>query len=257
MSLNLDKIGRQLATIKGGKLNNKIVSCFVAGFDDNEIKKAFNSLKLTENSKFQQIPDIDKEREILYITGPSGSGKSTYTASYIKEYKKLKKGSDVFVFSALKEDESLDSINPKRIKIDKSLIEDPLSVSDFENSLVVFDDIDVISDKKVRDEVYNILNQILETGRHYKVSCIITNHLPTAGKDTKRVLNECHSITYFPHSGSKRGINYLLTEYVGLDKNDISKIKKSKSRFATVFKNYPQIAMTEKNIWVLAEDDDE
>lgn len=256
MSLNLDKVGRPLAIIEGGKFNNKIVSVFADGFDSEDIKKPFNSLKLTDSAKFQQIPNPDTEREILYITGASGSGKSTYTANYIKQYRKLYKKNEVYVFSALPEDESLDVISPKRIKIDKSLVEDPLTVDIFENSLVVFDDIDVISDKKIREEVYKILNQILETGRHYKVSCVITNHLPTAGKDTRRVLNECHSITYFPHSGSKRGINYLLEEYIGMDKEDIKKIKKMKSRWATIYKNYPQIAMTEKNIYILADDDE-
>ena len=34
------------------------------------------------------------------------------------------------------------------------------------------------------------------------------------------------------------------------------KIKKLKSRWATIFKNYPQIAMTEKDIWILADEDD-
>jgi nicotinamide riboside kinase len=256
MSLNFDKIGRNIAKVDGGKYNNKVISVFTDGTDETSIKKPFNSLKLTDSAKFQQIPDCDKEREILYITGPSGSGKSTYTANWIKAYKRCFRDNEVYVFSALKDDESLDVIKPKRIKIDEKLLTEPLSASDFENSCVVFDDIDVISNKKWREEVYNLMNQILETGRHFRTSCVITNHLPTAGKDTRRVLNECNSITYFPHSGSKRGLNYLLMEYIGIDKEDISKIKKAKSRWATIFKNYPQIAMTEKMVWCLGDEDD-
>jgi ABC-type dipeptide/oligopeptide/nickel transport system ATPase component len=224
--------------------------------DDDDIKKSFQKLKLTNNSKFQQVPDITKEREICYITGASGSGKSTYCANYIKEYKKIFKKNNIYVFSALKDDESLDVISPKRIKIDERLISDPLSVVDFSNSLVVFDDIDVISNKLWRKAVYQILNEILETGRHYKVSCLITNHLPTARDDTKRVLNECHSITYFPHSGNASSLKRLLTEIVGIEKEDMKKIKKMKSRWATIYKNYPQIAMTEQDIWILADEDE-
>jgi hypothetical protein len=100
------------------------------------------------------------------------------------------------------------------------------------------------------------MNQILEVGRHHKITCIITNHLPTAGKDTRRVLNECHSVTYFPHSGTARGIKYLLTEYLGIDKHQMKKIKDLKSRWATIFKNYPNVCMTEKDIWLSANDDD-
>jgi predicted AAA+ superfamily ATPase len=255
MSLNLDKVGRNLARIEGGKLNNKIVSVYTEGDDDDLIKKQFSNLKLNGESKFQQIPDPDTERQILYITGASGSGKSTYAAKYIKEYKKIFKNNSIYVFSALKDDESLDVVKPKRIIIDDSLYTNPLNVEDFESSMVIFDDIDVISDKKQREAVYNILNQILETGRHFRISCIITNHLSTAGKDTKRVLNECHSVIYFPFSGSGVGLKRLLVDYLGLDKKDIMKAKNCKSRWVCIFKNYPQIIMTERDMWMPASDD--
>jgi nicotinamide riboside kinase len=253
MSLNFDNEGITIAKIEGAKkYNNKIIS--VDTSDNDNVKKSFTNLKL-DTGKFLQMPDISKEREICYITGPSGSGKSTYCANYIKEYKKLYKKNDIYVFSALKDDKSLDVINPKRIKIDERLISEPLSVSDFNDSLVVFDDIDVIKNKLWRKAIYELLNEILETGRHYNVSCLLTNHLPTARDDTKRILNECHSITYFPHSGNKSALKRLLVDIVGIDKNDMVKIKKSKSRWATIFKNYPQIAMTERNICILNEEE--
>ena len=43
-------------------------------------------------------------------------------------------------------------------------------------SVIIFDDIDVISDKKIRDGVYALLNQVLEIGRHFKITCLMTNH---------------------------------------------------------------------------------
>lgn len=248
--LNLENEGRNLAIIKGGRLDKKIVSV-----DTNEnANKNYKAIELNENAEFQQIPNKQTEREILYITGPSGSGKSTYTYNYCKEYKKLFKNNEIYLLSALTEDESLDKIKPKRIKIDEQLITDPLEVSLFENSLVIFDDIDVIGDKKIREAVYILLNQVLEVGRHFHISCIITNHLPTNGKDTRRVLNEAHSITYFPHSGNHRGIKYLLENYLGVDKKTMIKAKKLRSRWATVFKNYPQIMMTQRNIWLLSDE---
>ncbi|MFM7990125.1 MAG: hypothetical protein ACKPKO_63500, partial [Candidatus Fonsibacter sp.] len=78
-----------------------------------------------------------------------------------------------------------DKIKPKRIKLDDSLHTDPIKVQEFRESVCIFDDIDVISDKKIREVVYNTLNQILEIGRHFKIHCIVTNHLPTNGKDTR------------------------------------------------------------------------
>lgn len=253
--LNIHNNGKPLCKIEGGKLSNRIV--FVdAEAIENGIDNNFGELCLDNEAKFQHIPDVNTERSVLYITGPSGSGKSTYTAKYIKQYQKaFKKKNSVYIFSALKDDATLDILNPKRIRIDQDLVDDPIDVGELADSLCIFDDVDVIDNKKIREAVYSILNQVLEVGRHHRISCIITNHLPTAGKDTRRVLNECHSVTIFPHSGSKRGLNYLCMEYLGLDKSDIVRMKKSKSRWATIFKNYPNVIMTERCIWSLADQD--
>ena len=255
--MNLQSIGRTLCKVEGGKLNNKTISISTNEEDDKDITKKFNKLQLTGNSKFQQIPDVETERQIGFITGASGSGKSTYIKKYCKEYKKTFKKNPIYLFSALKEDESLDEIKPSRIKIDDALVSNPIDVEEFKDSMVIFDDIDVIRDKKQREAVYDILNQVLEVGRHHNISCWVANHLPTAGKDTRRILNEAHFIVYFPHSGSARQLNYLLQDYIGLDKKDIKKLKNSKSRWATIFKNYPMIAMTEKDIFIVSSNDDE
>ena len=247
MAFNLDKIGRPIAMISGGKLDKKMISLH----DENGVKQ----LKLDKEGKYIHIPNTSQERDILYITGPSGSGKSWYANTYIKNYKKAHPKNEIYIFSPVLEDESLEK-DIKRVKIDKTLISDPVKIGELAESLVIFDDIDVIKDKPLREAIYALLNEVLEVGRHIKVSCIITNHLPTNGKDTRRMLNECHSITYFPAAGSKVQLNRLLEQYIGMDKKDILKAKKTGSRWVTVFKNYPQFVMTEKDMWLLSNDDE-
>lgn len=44
---------------------------------------------------------------------------------------------------------------------------------------------------------------------------------------------------------------------MGLDNNEIKKIKKMNTRFATVFRNYPSAIMTEKSLFLLANMDDD
>jgi hypothetical protein len=89
----------------------------------------------------------------------------------------------IYIFSALSEDDVLDKIpGIKRIQINKQI--DPLSADDFQDCCCIFDDIDVLGDKKVREEVLKIANQILEIGRHFRTTAIFTNHLATNGKDT-------------------------------------------------------------------------
>ena len=256
MSFNFEKIGRVFATIDGGKLDGKIVA--IAPPDGEQATKSYTEIPL-KDGKYQQMPNINasktSKREILYITGPSGSGKSTYTLSYIKQYKKQYKKNEVWLFSALAEDETIDKIKPKRIIIDDRLISEPLSIEEFKDSLCIFDDVDVIKNKDHRTAVYDLLNAILETGRHFNISCIITNHLPTAGKDTRRVINECHSVTYFPQSGSAGQMKRLLQDYLGLDRGTLKRIRKMNTRWATVFKNFPMCIMTERLVFTLNPDD--
>ena len=222
---------------------------------DDSLIQEFRQLKIANDSKFQHIPDTTKEREILYITGPSGSGKSTYTRKYLEQYKKKYKNRPIYLFSSLPSDDSLDKVGPKRIKLDERMHTDPIKVEELRESICIFDDIDVISEKKVRELVYDVLSQVLEIGRHYKIHCVVTNHLPTNGKDTRRILNEAHTVTYFPHSAGGKS-KYMLEEYVGLDKKQISYTKKQHSRACTILKNYPQCFMLEHEIGLLNLHDD-
>ena len=57
---------------------------------------------------------------------------------------------------------------------------DPIPIKELENSVVVFDDIGVVSDKKIREAVYAMLSQILEIGGHFRISCLVTSHLPSS-----------------------------------------------------------------------------
>ena len=253
--LNLNKIGRPVARIDKGKYNGMIVSV-TDQFQNNdkeendELVNEFKRLQISNDSKFQQVANTTKEREILYITGCSGSGKSTYTRKFIEEMRKVKKDIPVYLFSSLPDDESLDSIKPKRIILDDSLIDDPIDIKEFADTVVIFDDIDVLTNKKIREEVYKIMNQGLEIGRHYRINMVITNHLPSNGKDTRRVLNESSSFTYFPHSANAK-IRYFLENYVGIDKKMINYFKKQSTRAVTFFKNFPMLYLTDHEVGLI------
>ena len=53
-------------------------------------------------------------------------------------------------------------------------------------------------------------------------------------------------------------LNIFLQEYVGLDKKAIIYIKKQQSRWACIYKHYPQIYVLEREVGLLSElNDDE
>ena len=92
---------------------------------------------------------------------------------------------------------------------------------------------------------------ILQTGRKTHTSCLVTSHLPCDGKNTKLVLYESTSITFFVRGMGGRTLDYLLKDYLGLDNEQVKKIKKIKSRAITVVKTYPQCVLGEKDLYLL------
>ena len=64
---------------------------------------------------------------------------------------------------------------------------------------------------------------------------------------------ECHGVVIFPQNMSGKSSKYLLDTYLGLDKNQIEKLKHMKSRAITIMKTYPMILVSENEIINLKE----
>lgn len=204
-----------------------------------------------DDGEILPIPNVFT-RECGYIGAPSGSGKSTYVRNYAKQYNKLFPKNKVFLFSKVKNDESLNGIkNLVKIKLDDDLIDDPIEVEELANSLVIFDDIDTLRDKEVKKSLKELQDDLLETGRHDNVHVLVTTHQLSNYRETKTVLNEAHFITVFPSSGSSHQIRYVLKNYVGLDNKDINKISKLNSRWVTVYKHHPQVIAYENGCYLV------
>jgi hypothetical protein len=220
---------------------------------DKAVPDGFNTYKCKGDTTIQQIPDKQTERSILYITAPSGSGKSFYTREYIAQYHKMYPKRDIFIFSSLDSDPTLDKLKYiKRIKIKEEVfLNTDLTSIDFKDSLCVFDDCDVISNKQIKQKVFKILNEILQVGRHSNISCIFTSHNATMGNETKIILSEAHSITLFPKNDGGKTMRYLLDQYLGFDKDEIKKLKTLTGRWTTVIKSYPMVVLSEKECFML------
>jgi hypothetical protein len=114
----------------------------------------------------------------------------------------------------------------------------------------------MIKDKVIRNEVFKFVNEILTTGRHFNISCALIVHYANNKPYLRDFLNECHTFTFFPRS-MNRGTKYLLENYMGVDNDEIKKIKKLESRWVTVYKNYPNCVLSEHNLFMLADMDDD
>lgn len=240
--------GEPICIVKGGSGDGEII------FRTDEAKKPSvlrHPIKYAYISdpvgKFMQLPS--SKVRILFIGGPSGSGKSTYVSEYVKIFKKLYPESKVILFSMIEEDPAFEDIELKRIVLDESLVENPVTLEEVtEGSLIIFDDIDTMIDKKLLDSLYTFQRQILEMGRHKDVKCIITCHLLGGAnkKQMKVILNESHSITYFVGGANTHDFKYIVNEYLGLSKKDITKIMNLDGRWITFLVKYPQVLLSEK-----------
>jgi len=226
-------------------------------YNENDSKNVKNYLDdiITDKDEFiQQIPDKKTERSVLYITGASGSGKSYYTREYIKQYRLAFPKNSIYLFSSLNEDLTLDKLAYiKRINLDESFLNTPFTIDDFKSSLIIYDDIDVITNKAMKRKLYEIMDMILQTGRHTRTSFIYTSHLANRGTDTKQILNECHSLTFFPSTMGARTSKYLLEGLFGLDRHQIKKIRQigTKSRWVSIAKTFPLIVLYDTGAYVL------
>lgn len=226
-----------------------LLKIYEEGIKDLE-EKGFSTIKCKK--KIQVLPRLDIV-EKLYISGVSGSGKSTYTGKYISEFKKMFKNDEIFIFSSVNQDKALDKYNPIRIPIDDDLIDDPLIIQDFENSLTIFDDTDTIRNKNYRKAVNDIKAEMIEIGRHYNARCIITSHIINNFHSTRQILNEATSITFFPKSSGTYHIKNYLKTYAGIDKKQIERVLKLPSHWITLYRTYPSYIVWEYGISILSD----
>jgi hypothetical protein len=218
-------------------------------------KKTRNEIRIT-NGKLIPLPNKNVVEKI-YVSAPSGAGKSTWCGKWINEFKKMFKDDEYFVFSTIGRDKVLDKHEPIRIPLSEDLLTDPISPNEIENSIVVFDDVDTITNPKIRNNICGLRDWLLEQGRHFNIRMLMTSHLLMNYSATRRLLNESTAVVFFCKSGNAYHIKRFLKQYAGLDKNQIKRILNLPSRWVALYKTYPMYILYEKGVYLLTNDDDE
>lgn len=214
-------------------------------------------VKLPAGSHFQLIPTKDpKKREIWYIAGASGSGKSHIAKGIAEQYIKQFPDREVYLVSKLEEDDTLDSMKGRkcvRLKVDKLAAEPIKDLTMLKNSLIIFDDYDTIMGKEGK-VVQQLIDDVAIMGRHNNITMLCLTHYLTNYSKTRLLLTEATHIVVYPLSTGAHALNYLLKTYLGLEKDEISAIRKGGSRWVCLYKNYPNYCITETEAFLLHED---
>lgn len=219
-----------------------------SGFDHTDGGGWSNEIKI-DKGKLEAVPRTDIV-EKLYISGNSGSGKTYNASKWIEKYLKMFKNEDAefYLFSLVDSDETLDRLDPVRIDIDDTLITDPIPLEDFSDSVVVFDDSEMVPSKQLKSMLFNMMDKLITMGRHTRSRVIIITHQISNYKETRLILAEATSITIFPRYGAVSSIKKMLETHIGLNKNQIAKVLKLPSRYVSIYKYGINYILYEKGI---------
>ncbi len=180
----------------------------------SEVIERFGALE----SKFYRVPPrctlevyprgIPSQVDRLFVAGPSGSGKSTFASMYALNYQRMYPGNRVFIFSRKESDPVLDGRVPGliRVKLDRQFAssysrttgDEPLT--EYGDSLLIFDDYEMISDPTIAQAMEHLKNSALELGRAKGISTISIRHKLLSGAKSKVEFIEATHYVIFPAS---------------------------------------------------------
>lgn len=200
-----------------------------------------NCIQLKGNETFTIFPDVSDINR-YYIAGQSKSGKSYVVKDILDNYSSEKPKSPVYIISNLDKDDTLDQTKAKLTKIDlNTFLESPPALEEFadetqKSSMIVFDDYEYNESKKINQCIESLINSVCMRGRHLGggINAIFCPHnLVDSGK-SKVMLNECTNYVVFPSRTVKRKLDYLLSEYAGLEPSQIKYICSVRSRWVCI-----------------------
>lgn len=228
-------------------------------------EKGGKSVTLTNSGIFRIMPPKYR-REVMMVVGQQGAGKSWICGRYARLWKeaqqrRYEKGErtepKVYLFSAKMQDDELDKVGVKRVVLDKSFLEAEPDVADYAQQLVIFDDVDQLIDTKVKRAVNQLCDQILGIGRSINgketngIWCIRTSHMFFNWNATRASLLEANKVVWFPDRGSgKQGIEWL-KKHAKLDKAQLSRVAKIKSRWLVYDLTSPNYVLSETQLFLV------
>jgi hypothetical protein len=196
-----------------------------------------------------ELTPIMPEWYTMFVSGLTGSGKSHYIANLLKN----NKPKFIFIMSPVHDDPAFKSLKPTPIHIDilsyEQEFDKQFEIEDIPpDSVVILDDID--TDNKMAKIYQEIKVQLLERGRHLKVSTIAVSHNPLGGnvKHAKAQLLESHYYVIFPKANRAHAEKLLKSYVLGNNKEKIDEIMNIDSRGVLIKKTYPAYYIGEHTI---------
>lgn len=228
-----------------------------SGVPEEEIIEILSQMNISKTKEIRVgrgktcviIPSAKSER--VFMAAPPGAGKSVVAARYIIEYMKIHPSSPVFVFAFADYDEAYDGIELEWIKVTPKVYEMDLSPENFTDCLIVMDDLDNLTDKKLSIYIHAALANLAGNGRKDGVYLLYNSHHINNYAKTRDIAMAANKSIFFPE-GPKGGMLRYLAEKVGIDKVAARKMMALESRYFCLSTNtYPNTVIHSKGIFIV------
>lgn len=191
----------------------------------------------------------------MYVVGQSYTGKTFQAAKMAQDWHNLFPKSKVAYISFNDGDDK--SCNNKNIEnfyklnITEDILEDPISLDELHDKLVIFDDVEGFSNPKIVKTLETLSKQCINQGRHKSIGTIICRQKLLDGHKSAFVLNGVHQILGFPHSGSRHQLRKYLDKYLNLPKKKIERLLNVPSRWVLINVCNPMYCVFERGAFIV------
>jgi len=180
-----------------------------------------------------------KHNDIILICGKKGSGKTELAKFMAYVYHQNNPDNRVIVLCGI--DTLYDDLTYAKIIDLNEVAEDEKGrpkddytnippLSDFSNSLVIFDDTERYHDPKVEKMLHRLCNLIAQNGRNYNVSMICILHQLNKGLQSTTILREADSVVIFPRAYDQNTFNTLVNHF-GMYKWNVKQLYDNKDEW--------------------------
>lgn len=211
--------------------------------------------------------DPQGKRDVFYLTGGSGCGKTYQSSKFAQNYRNMYPNNNIILISHQPPTEKKDPLSLRHLNCIFFDLRNPkvcennfvgsekLTIKDLADSLVIFDDYENIRDKTVYKGVFNLILDILFTGRHYRCSTILIRHTRSSISETTQILTETPWICLFPGGITAESIEYFSNRYCGISKSIMKDIlsfcHSNNERYMYCHCNYPIMVVTDHSIRII------
>lgn len=248
--------------------------------EDDDNFTAITNVKAEKGCRFQNVPIItDNNTVSQYISGPSNSGKSYYANQQIRELLNHPRFKTKYTIVENEKGKKIKEYDPNIWIITQSenfndvyeehkqsegghgIIWLPVDSEYFdaldwtsvpENSIVVADDLDGISDKHLAAKVTKFLQGLLQNTRMKDIATLQISHFLRGGQRTKSALFECPYAVLFPND-KWTSVKKFLKDILQFDKETIEDIDKirNRTRALVIHTSAPTFYLTDSEIQLI------